>query len=943
MEIENNLISFSDVSSISEIKSLNQKLLSLYIPYKQILNVVNTQEDISTGHLYNMITNRQLTLTQDQAIELFESMDGYLAEATPKDGKDKVFQLFSPIVEIPQFWSAPKFIIRIPKVVKTYGSSKYELLVDLGLNKDNTCQTMVARFFKILSKLTLSDSGTMTVAFFHRPWNQTDLDIKVQFMDILLSPVATQKYLESIKEYLVKSFGKTHPGMTFHREMYNELYVTNSNPRKKKWKLEKIIGANMGSAGDERYSVNIDEFLKKIQPSSCPFTINDYGVESYRKVKNTTKYDSEEVPSNIVVDTKKLQLLSVNHYARYYSLVLDNLPNKYQNVYEEWKSVILAFKEKREYRALLEDFSKTTRFYPEEFGMVWNSTMTKIVDHGFLYQECLKQTGFKELVSRFYKSHMEICLYETCCKITTMICADVIAMMYNGLFYMVSDGRVETWWRFIDKHQTNKIGEIYKWRKINGSPLFLKTLIQEEFKPMFDAVKLKLELDIKGHSNYKTLNTNLTNSTIKFQEPAIYNKIIDMLAPKVNKYNFDDLKDSYRDVIGTENGILYLDLASPDPKPQLIQGYSQFIITKWVNANYIEYDPENTYVQLWRKIYSDIFIENDVCQFFWYMLSTGLDQMCKVWKILQIGGPDGSNGKSVALDNPSYVLKDYATKLRPELLIAKNNGGADENLMDMKGKNLGIITETNENDELVSSRIKEITEFEKRGRGLYAKNESFQTNITIFLASNHPLVIDEDGGVERRLLYVTAKSTFKENPDPANPREKKVNRTYENLAMENKDAADALLSILVYERCQLQRLYGSNLDRVPCPTIMEETQNYKVSQNRFSLFLCTKLVIIYGYLPNGERNPNISDNMISDYYLERCITVPEKLINIQIANAFISWIKKYTEKTWTLDKAQNKMSKSKLYKFYKNGDELHGFRILGETEKKLDNEYYFTI
>lgn len=941
MEIRNNLISFCDVSAISGIKSLNQKLLSLYDPYKQVLNLTNTQEDFAGGAIYNMISNRKFSLDNSDMDDLFDAIDKYAEQAKPKDETIKTYNLFLPLAEIPQHWSAPTFIIRVPNIIVAYKNRNYVTHHNFEFMKDESRLAMARFIGERIQKMSKESNYTVHMAFMHRAHNPTDIEIKVQCLDALMTTQSRAELAKTIAAYLVEAYGDLYPTMELFIHMHNEMYISNSNPRSRQWQLESIVKIGSVRGGSYSNTVAISDFMKQYVPFSAIFTVNDYGSGGLKKVKFACKYDRDPLPESPIASTEKLQLISSSIYARYYSLILDNLPDRYRTNYSDWEFIIDIFKNKRKYKILFEDFSKN---FKTEFGQLWyDNRRNYFSDHGCLYRECLKREGFKTLVYNFYKSYLEQSLYETGCKIGTDHCAMIINMMYNGLFYLGdSDGKADRWWLFIDKYDEVRKGEIYKWRLFVGEPHFIENWIREEFKQIFDSVKTNIELGIASHPKAKTLITKLNDSNFKFLEPAIYKKIIAMVKPKVYNPRFETLRDSYPDVVGTENGILYLNLTADDPQPELCNGYSRFYITKWVNAEYIPYDPDNEYVKLWRKIYSDIFVEPDVCQFVWYMLSTGLDQVCRPMKMLQIVA-GGSNGKSVALDNPMYVLRDYATKLRTELLIARSKAGsADENLMDTKGKNLGIITETNEGDELVASRIKEITEYEKRGRGLYAKNESFQSNITIILASNFPLVINEDGGAERRMLFTVAKSIFREKPDPNNPLEKKVNRDYEYLAMKNKDAANALFSILVYERCQLQKLYRSNLDLVPIPTIERETRDYKASQNRLTYFIFTKIVYMYGYsLPGCERRPDISDDEIADYYNQKCVTMTSRIALNQVAQAYIAWLKKYTGKEIALEKAVGKIKESMLAKIMRM-EEFCGIRILGENEKKLDMESSFT-
>jgi phage/plasmid-associated DNA primase len=394
-------------------------------------------------------------------------------------------------------------------------------------------------------------------------------------------------------------------------------------------------------------------------------------------------------------------------------------------------------------------------------------------------------------------------------------------------------------------------------------------------------------------------------------------------------------------VIGVLNGILDLDLYSDDPKPFICENYSEYVVTKTANAKYIEYDPNNKYVKMWMKIFEEVFIEPDVLEYMLLRFSTMIENITAAEKILFcIAG--GSNGKSLVSDSIIHVIGDYAAQFSKNLLInPSKGGGADPELMQMKGIRGGHFTETDEGAILDAGRLKILGEYHKTGRSLYENMTTFKSLPTINIFSNHKFtVLETDEGTWRRQEHYRCKVKFCDNPDPRNKFEKKVDRSLKNLTNDNTDSDDALFSILVHKRCELQRLYKGNLEMVPRPTIVEETKMYRKTQDSIYEFVTKKLLRLIGF--NDDNTYDESITMIEYPGVDLTINI------LTLVNEYRNYMRDYKNivKLGTFDELEKKLLESCISKYFQNmfdGIQLDSMVLVGFRISNNDRrvgEYY---
>lgn len=934
MEIKNNLISFHNLNIISEIKNLHQKFFSTILSYKKIGNLIS-RPNCKTGKFFNLISTNQIELNNLEIIEFYELVDQYCQERA--SSKINNCQIFLPVLEIPQFWSSPTFIIKIPNVVTYSGIYKYNLTIDIEKHLDMFDITKGC--CKLLEKICSNRLEYYNIAIFERA-NNKDLEIKIHILNVLISEPAKKIFLTKIYDCIIEEI-KTEINGDLYNEIYNEIFVSCSNSKINRWNLKKIITFTKSKKNKLLHNdEHITQFLANKNPVSLCFSINYDENCKLVKQKMFSDFDNDKI-SKIDYETAKIQLLSYNLDARYFWIMINNLPKEYYENREYWEELIRTFKHRKDCTILFKEFSDSTQYFMD-FESIWNTPKFSTITHGYYHQLFKNNEKYQIEMSELYKNTLETILYENDCYASAIDYANLIVLMINGKIYLTKDGKREVWYKFIDKNENVMDGELYKWSKIEGETYFFDEFISGKFRHLYNLVKSKMEIELSANETKKnkSMITALKNTKKSLGTPGTISSIVRMMKHKLEHKHLVKLMDSYNNVIGVKNGILVYHFGeNGNIRLEFIQGYSKYFVSKHANANYIPYDENNEYIKLWRKIFEEIFVDEDVRQYFWYKSSTGMDQFAKDMKVLELIG-FGSNGKSVVVDNILYVYNDdaYSVKLHSNLLIGRPKAGsADEDLMEMKNRNIGFITETNENDILVAARLKELTEYKKKGRSLYSGNESFTAFVTLIVASNFPLQIaDNDYGTNRRYLITDMKVKFTENPDPNNPYEKEANRGYEHLAINNPDAADALFSILVYERCKLHELYNSNIDLVPIPTIRKETSEFQQTQNRMTSFMARKIVNLYGYNTKGQNYVKLDE--IIKYYEENNIIFAESINFTNIVESFRIWLKKYHGQDLNFTYAERKLIQcTNLQKLLKDG-KLFGYRILSDDEKKLDKE-----
>lgn len=124
---------------------------------------------------------------------------------------------------------------------------------------------------------------------------------------------------------------------------------------------------------------------------------------------------------------------------------------------------------------------------------------------------------------------------------------------------------------------------------------------------------------------------------------------------------------------------------------------------------------------------------------------------------------DGANGKSTLLDVVQAVLgDDFAIQGSPDLLVDKPRDSHPTNRMDLFGRRLVVCTETEMDQRLAESLLKQLTGSDViRGRQMRQDNWQFQPTQKLILCTNHmPKLSGGDDALWRRIVVVPFSMRF---------------------------------------------------------------------------------------------------------------------------------------------------------------------------------------
>ena len=215
---------------------------------------------------------------------------------------------------------------------------------------------------------------------------------------------------------------------------------------------------------------------------------------------------------------------------------------------------------------------------------------------------------------------------------------------------------------------------------------------------------------------------------------------------------------------------------------------------------------------------------------------------------------DGRNGKSVFVEALEYIMGDYGTVARPELLTAKRQVDAIPNeIAALAGVRYVSTTETESGKRMAEAMLKQWTGGDTvSARFLHAEFFTFKPEFKIFLASNHkPIIRGQDTAIWER-IYLAPFTVY----IPPGERDKELG---EKLRQE----ADGILRWAV-EGCLMWQAEGLR----PPSAVKAATEEYKNEMDMLSEFLTDCCII--------QENFRVSNTKIWSEYMEWCKNNGEK-------------------------------------------------------------------
>ncbi|WP_373234904.1 DNA primase family protein [Mycobacterium marinum] len=208
----------------------------------------------------------------------------------------------------------------------------------------------------------------------------------------------------------------------------------------------------------------------------------------------------------------------------------------------------------------------------------------------------------------------------------------------------------------------------------------------------------------------------------------------------------------------------------------------------------------------WQTFLSTVQPDKKVCGY--VQRHIGVALLGKVVEhVLSIWTGTGANGKSTAISALCWALGDYASTAEPDLLLHRNNSHPTGE-MDLMGRRLVVVTETDEGRRLAQATMKRLTGGDAiRARRMRQDFIEFEPSHTAVLVTNHlPAVSGDDPAVWRRIRVVPFDVVIAEGDrDP-------------HLGERLQQAADEVLAWCIAGWCEYRRIGLAEPDAVLAAT-----------------------------------------------------------------------------------------------------------------------------
>lgn len=572
-------------------------------------------------------------------------------------------------------------------------------------------------------------------------------------------------------------------------------------------------------------------------------------------------------PRELLLAEHSLSTLAVHDpEARYLHQILDLLDESYWTERNKWRDVVFALANTSEtYKPLAEWFSQ--KYYKwgdgttkrlEGFDQLWEDAVARRGDAHPLTKRSLIRWAqlcnperFRQISEQSYFSLLARYVYDYGGILEHYMVAKVLhAMLGNKFVVDIDEGHrgryTYCWFEFVVPGQVACPGEVWKWRK-EVEPDELQAYLSENLVKVLEQVAEHIEEQRAAAENedqasyYKKLGGAFLSSRRKVFNDTFKNGVVKQANYLFRRRGFVDALDKDSDLIGVGNGVLRL-----GPTCELIDHFHEFPVLKFTPVPFRPFDPADPWTRLMLGAIADIIPEPDFREWLLFFAASSLAGGVKEGILLLWNG-GGANGKTFVMRMVAKAVgKHYAKKLNIALLTSERESADRPNsaVMQLKGCRWGYVEETQKAEPLNSQRLKELVNpGEISGRDLNKAQENFEVTANIAVGQNYDFAIDTtDHGTWRRLRHYRSKVRFCMNPDPRNPYEKKDDQRFVREYINDGDCQAAFLGILVFFYERLQREYGGELKRVPCPTLERETEVFRNGQDTINRFISEAVV-----------------------------------------------------------------------------------------------------
>ena len=289
------------------------------------------------------------------------------------------------------------------------------------------------------------------------------------------------------------------------------------------------------------------------------------------------------------------------------------------------------------------------------------------------------------------------------------------------------------------------------WQSIDNN--YIKNEITEilQLKINAEFEQFKNDDDEKNINEYKKANKIIGN-------PENCNKILVFLHPYIKYENFEEkLNRSCEYLLPVKNGKC-INLENNEVIERTKDHYFTFEIDVDYNPNE-EIDKATEY---FRSIMNN---DDNILKYFQKVIGSFLCSQTEAQSIYIFWGT-GSNSKSVCINLISKVLNNFCSTVDKGLFMDhknKNSLGPKPELLILKDLRLAIISETEENENLNESFLKNISGDDAiMARGLNKDPIRFKPKLSpVILTNNKPIFDTKCEAMLRRIKFIPFKAKFK--------------------------------------------------------------------------------------------------------------------------------------------------------------------------------------
>lgn len=423
----------------------------------------------------------------------------------------------------------------------------------------------------------------------------------------------------------------------------------------------------------------------------------------------------------------------------------------------------------------------------------------------------------------------------------------VIARMFRHRFRCASH-RHHTWYEYDGQ----------RWKEIErGYTLFYKEIpnrLHDEYTKAIERETVKSREGDERDKDICSKNIEILNKisnklrSTNFVKDKMYKECSGLFyEPK-----FEEKLDANPSLIGFENGVYDLE------NGEFRQGRPDDYISFTTGINYIEYDPQNPYIEEIENFMAKVLTNESVREYVLTLFASILDGTNRDEKF-HIWTGSGSNGKSKLVDLFQHCIGDYACIFNVSLLTQKRVGSSATNseLAIAKGKRFAVLQEPEENERLNVGLMKELTGGDQiQCRSLFKEPIRFKPMFKMILTCNHmPSIPPDDGGTWRRVRRVEYTSKFVDNPNPENPNEFMIDR---ELTYKFEAWKETFMAILL----QYYKKYKKTGKIVEPEEVLHYTREYQRKNDTFADFCETYIV--------KDETASISVNVLFERFKEHC-------------------------------------------------------------------------